>query len=426
MDRGACNMEIYHGDIVFSKSWKELCVHEDSYILVEDGLVKEIYKDLPDTYRNCAVKDYGRGLIIPAFSDLHIHAPQYLQRGTAMDLLLSDWLNQYTFPQESRFADPDHADRVYEMLVKDMMKHGTFHASIFGTIHRTGTNILAQKLRKYGMYAYVGKVNMDAYSPDYLCETTEESLKETEKFLYENAGDAKVKPILTPRFAPTCSEKLMSGLGKLAKQFQVGLQTHLVESRWEAAESLRLYPGYSSDAEIYERAGLMDHGPSIFAHVIFPLEEDRKILLRHGSYAVHCPDATNNVIAGIMPTASLYDDGVRLSLGSDVAGGHHVAVYKQIAKAIQISKLKEFYEPDGNRSITLENAFFMATKMGGTAFDRVGSLEPGYRFNALVIDHVEDEGFPISPEKRLERFCYTGDDRNIVDRFLDGKQVNIS
>lgn len=418
-------MEIYHGDIVFSASWDRLCVYEDSYILVENGIIKQVCDVLPESYRGCDIKDYGRGLIIPAFSDLHIHAPQYLQRGTAMDLLLSDWLNQYTFPQESRFADPNHADRVYELLVRDMVKNGTFHASVFGTIHRTGTDILVQKMRKYGMYAYVGKVNMDCSSPEYLCETTEESLRETERFLYDHSGDAKIKPILTPRFAPTCSEKLMYGLGKLAKKYQAGLQTHLVESRWEAQEALRLYPVYSCDAEIYERAGLMDHGPTIFAHVIFPTDADRRILLRHGSFSVHCPDATNNVIAGIMPTAYLHDEGIRLSLGSDVAGGHHVAVYKQIARAIQLSKLKEFYEPENNRSITLENAFFMATKMGGTAFDRVGSLEPGYRFNALVIDHVEDDGFPMNPVKRLERFCYSGDDRNIIARFIDGRQVII-
>jgi guanine deaminase len=342
-----------------------------------------------------------------------------------MDLLLSDWLNQYTFPQESRFADPRHAEKVYSLLVKDMVKNGTFHASVFGTIHREASNILFEKMADAGMYGYVGKVNMDQYSPDYLCETTEESLRETERFLHEHQGSEKVKAILTPRFAPTCSEKLMQGLGVLAKRYQCGLQTHLVESRWEAAEALRLYPGYSSDAEIYERAGLMDHGPSIFAHVIFPTQEDIRILQAHNSFSVHCPDATNNVIAGIMPTAALYDQYLTLSLGSDVGGGHHTAVYRQIARAVQLSKLKEFYEPQNNRSITFENAFYMGTKMGGTAFDRVGSLEKGYRFNAIVIDNIEDVGFPMDAAKRLERFCYTGDDRNIIARYIDGKHISI-
>ena len=418
-------MEIYHGDIVYSSSWEALSVHEDSYLLVEAGEVRGIYAEIPEMYRNCPVTDYGRGLIIPAFSDLHIHAPQYLQRGTVMDLLLSDWLNHYTFPQEAKFADPAHADRVYEWVVRDMVKNGTFHASLFGTIHREASDILFEKMEKYGLYGYVGKVNMDWNSPDYLCETTEESLRETEIFLDTHSGSGKVKPILTPRFAPTCTEQLMRGLGQLAKKYGCGLQTHLVESKWEAAEALRLYPGYGSDTEIYQRAGLMDHGVSIFAHVIFPTPGDIQLLKQYDSFAVHCPDATNNVIAGIMPTAALHDRGVGLAVGSDVAGGHHIAVYKQIARAVQLSKLKEFYEPECSRTITFENAFWMATKKGGSAFGKVGSLEDGYRFNAIVIDGVEDEGFPMPAKERLERFCYSGDDRNIVARFIDGVKIAI-
>ena len=416
-------MEIYHGDIVYSESWEKLRICPDSYILVEDGFVKGIVSQLPEDYRSCHITDYGRGLIIPAFSDLHIHAPQYLQRGTGMDLLLSDWLEQYTFPQESRFADPHHAEAVYELLVRDMVKNGTFHASVFGSIHRQSTGILLEKMDRFRMLGYVGKVNMDRNCPDYLRETTEASLQETEVFLHDYAGGTRVKPILTPRFAPTCTEKLMMGLGHLAKQYHCGMQTHLVESRWEAAEALRLYPGYSCDGEIYERAGLLEYGPSIFAHVIFPSDADTAILRKHHGYAVHCPDATNSVIAGIMPAAALHDQDVNLSIGSDIAAGHHISVYRQIARTVQLSKLKEFYEPDGNRTLTFENAFCMGTKLSGTVFDRVGSFDTGYRFNALVIDGVEDPGFPLTPQKRLERFCYNGDDRNIIARYIDGKPV---
>lgn len=416
-------MELFHGDIVYSRSWDTLEVHEDSYLLVEEGQVRGIFSQLPLMYQSLPVTDYGRGLIIPAFSDLHIHASQYLQRGTAMDLLLSDWLDQYTFPQESRFADPAHAERVYEMVVRDLVRNGTFHASLFTTIHRESAQILLRKLEERGLYAFVGKVNMDCGAPDYLCEGTETSLRETERFLYDHAGGGRVRPILTPRFAPTCSETLLKGLGKLAKQYRCGMQTHLVESRWEAAESLRLYPDCCCDGEIYEKAGLLDHGPSIFAHVIFPREEDRRIIRSCGGFAVHCPDATNNVIAGIMPAADLQDEGVLLAIGSDIGAGSHPAVYRQIARTVQLSKLKEFFEPESNRAVTFENAFYMATKSGGSVFGKVGSLEEGYRFNALVIDGVEDPGFPLPARQRLERFCYNGDDRNIVARYLDGIAV---
>ena len=159
-------MELYHGDIVYSENSEKLNVFEDSSLAVEDGKVEGIYKEIPEKFSNVPVTDHGRGLIIPAFSDLHVHASQYIQRGIGMDLLLSDWLNTYTFPQESHFSDPEYAEPIYEAYVDDMIRNGTFHASIFATIHRDATNILFKKLEEKGLWAYVGKVNMDFQSPE--------------------------------------------------------------------------------------------------------------------------------------------------------------------------------------------------------------------------------------------------------------------
>lgn len=419
------SVKIYQGDIVYAVSKEKLQIHEKSCIVLENGIVEGIYPEIPDKYKGVPVKDYGRKLIIPAFSDLHVHASQYVQRGIGMDRLLSDWLEHYTFPQEARFEDLDYAKKCYDAFVNDLIRHGTFHANVFTTIHREAADYLYSRMEEKGLYGLVGKVNMDCNAPDYLREDTETSLMETRIFLDEHSTGKKVRPILAPRFAPTCSEKLMKGLGTLAKEYHCGVHTHLVESRWEAQEALRLFPGYGSDAEIYERAGLMEHGPSIFAHVIFPGLEDMRIMKKHNSLAVHCPDATTNIIAGIMPLAHMSEDGVRIALGSDVAGGHGIAIYKQIARAVQLSKLKEFYEPDVSRTITLTEAFYHATKEAGSVFGKVGSFEKGYLFNALVIDSMEDSWVELSVEERLERFCYTGDDRNIKARFIDGNEIKI-
>lgn len=415
--------KIYHGDIVYAVSANHLVVNEDSYIVIENGQIEGIYPVIPTKYKGMGCVDYGRKMIIPAFSDLHVHGAQYVQRGIGMDCLLADWLNNYTFPQESRFKDMDYAKQCYDAFVDDMIRHGTFHANVFATIHREATDYLFKKMEDKGMYGYVGKVNMDCHSPEFLIETTEESLRETEFYLADHTDSKKVKPILAPRFAPTCSEKLIMGLGKLAAKYHCGVHTHLVESRWEAKEALNLFPGYGSDAEIYERAGLMDYGPSIFAHVIFPTQEDKRILKKHGSFSVHCPDATTNIIAGIMPLAAMHEEGLKIAIGSDIAGGHGIAVYKQVARAVQLSKLKEFYEPDQSKTITITQAFYHATKEAGSVFGKVGSFEKGYQFNALVIDTMEDPWVSLSAEERLERFCYIGDDRNIKARFIDGEEI---
>ncbi len=416
-------MTILHGNILYSKNHDELASFEDSYIIAEKGLVEGIYKTLPENYKGCEVTDYGRGVIIPAFSDLHVHASQYVQRGLGMDLLLSDWLNQYTFPQEAHFADMGYARRIYDAFIDDMVLHGTFHACIFATIHREATSYLVQRMEERGLYGYIGKVNMDTGSPDYLCETTEGSLRETERFLDDFKNNKTARPIITPRFAPTCSEKLMNGLGKLAGRYGAGLQTHLVESRWEAEEALRQYPGCRCDTEIYERAGLMDNGPVVGAHFIFPSDTDIEILNRHGGYAVHCPDATTNIIAGIMPAAALADEKVTLATGSDIGSGSGLGIYRQVSRTVQLSKLKWHFEPEENRPVTFANAFCMATRTGGSLFGKTGAFDEGYHFDALVIDGMEDEGFPLKPEQAAERFCYMGNTENIKARYLDGKRL---
>ena len=416
-------MRICRGNIVYSKNRDELAVHRDSYIAVEGGIVEGIYENLPEKYTGAPVTDYGSGVIIPAFSDLHVHAPQYPQRGLGMDLLLADWLNTYTFPQEARFADPGYASAVYEAFLQSLIGNGTFHACVYGTVHRQATSLLLERMEALKLRAYVGRVSMDIQSPDDLCETVEESLRETETFLETYAGNRYAKPIITPRFAPTCSFELLKGLGKLGKKYGAGMQTHLVESVWEAAESVRLNPDCSCDTEIYEKAGLLENGPVIAAHFIFPGDEDIRLLRKCGGYAVQCPDATVNVIAGIMRTASLADQGIRLALGSDIAGGHLPGIYTQVARSVQLSKLKTFYEPEGNRPIPFENAFYMATREGGALFGKVGSLEPGFEFDALVIRDFSDPFRAIRPEETVERFCYTGNPADILAGFIHGEAV---
>ena len=418
------NVSIYRGTVVYAAEKERLAAFSGANIVVEDGFVKNVLKQVPEEYAGLTVKDFGDALIIPAFSDLHIHASQYAQRGVGMDKLLFEWLRDYTFPQEAKFADCRYAEKVYDALVKDLIRHGTFHASIFTTIHTEASDILFRKLAERGLYAYTGKVNMDCNAPDYLCEMTAESLRDTERFLLEHQGYATVKPILTPRFAPTCSEKLIKGLGKLAKKYACGVQTHLVESIAEAAWTKELFPDYSCETAIYEQAGLLDYGPSIFAHVIFPAREDITILRKSRSVSVHCPDATANITAGIMPAAALLKAELPVAVGTDIGAGPNPAVYRQIARAVQLSKLKAFFEPEGNEPISFAEAFYMATKAGGSIFDRVGSLEPGYRFNALVLDGLADDFSEMTPEEQLERFCYAGDDRNIIARYLDGREIS--
>lgn len=413
--------------LISSVSFEELSIRKDSYIIVRDGMIEKITDRLPEEYRDIPVHDYGSALLIPAFSDLHLHAPQYVQRGVGMDKLLFDWLNDYTFPQEAGFRDLAYARAIYPQLIRDLLKHGTFHAAFFTTIHYDACDLFFRMLGESGMYAYTGKINMDSNSPDYYVEDTDQSIADTERFLFEHRDlyGGRVRPIIIPRFAPTCSEKLLKGLGKLAGKYDVGVHTHVVESRAEAAWARELFPQYASDADIYEQTGLLQgKGPKIFAHVIFPTEDDERVIKKYGCVSVHCPISTNNITAGVMAVKKMHENGYTIALGSDIGGGHKTGIYDVVSSAVQSSKLRAFYLEDDSR-LSLANAFYLATAAGGNVFaENIGKLEEGFRFNALVLDGMQDEGREMTAEERLERFCYFGDDRNIKARYLNGRQID--
>jgi len=419
-------VRLYKGTIIYTDTPEKLTVIKNGYIAVKDGRIEEVITgELPKKYAESDIIDYGDSLIIPAFSDLHIHAPQFVERGVGMDCLLFDWLNNYTFPQESRFKDINYAKTIYAQLIYEFLKHGTFQTALFTTIHYDSCSLLYKMLMESGMYAYSGKINMDMNSPEFYVEETGKSIEDTERFIIEHRDlSDHVKPIIIPRFAPTCSRELLEGLGKLAQKYDLGLHTHLVESKAEAAWSKELFPDCASDGEIYEKLGLLNgKGPKLFAHVIFPTETEDRILKQYDCVSVHCPDSTSNITAGIMPSSTMMDNGYKIALGSDVGGGHFLGMYRQVARTVQISKMKEFYEPDYKR-LVLSKAFYMATVTGGSVFGKIGKFKPGYIFNALVINGLQDEGYELSPEECLERFCYAGDDRNIKHRFIDGREIN--
>ena len=417
-------MKIFKGNFVFSKSKDELVEFSNGYLLVDDeGIIVDLYKEIPTEYKALEAVDLKGDVVIPSFSDLHVHAPQYPNRGIAMDKLLADWLNDYTFPLESKYKDPEFAKAVYSKFVDNMIKQGTMHAVVFGTIHNEATNILAQEFEKRGIMARIGKVNMDKDSQDYLIETTDEAVKNAEKFILENKDNKYAKPIITPRFAPTCTFELNRRLGDLSNKYKIGVQTHIVESLWEAEECKKNYKGCKCDMEIYDKANLINQAPFVAAHYVFPSQEDIDLMLKCGGYAVTCPDATTNVIAGIMRTGYLLDLGMNLGIGSDISAGSYLGIYTQVASVVRYSKYKYFYEPKGNREVLFKEAFYMGTKSGGSLFGKVGSFEKGYYFDALVLGDLQDSFREISLAELVERFCYSGDVTNIKRRILRGKDI---
>lgn len=234
--------QVLRGNIVQAPQLGKLDIREHGYLVLEDGAVRGVYDALPEAFASAPLTDYGDRLIMQSFADMHLHAPQYPMLGMGMDLPLLDWLNTYTFRTEARFADPDFARRTYRRLATDLITNGTTRVCMFSSLHTEATWILMEELERAGVTGFVGKVNMDRNGlPGILQETTEQSISETLRWL-DGCHFDHVKPIITPRFTPSCTDELMAALGRIARDRGLYVQSHLSENRGEIAWVRELHP----------------------------------------------------------------------------------------------------------------------------------------------------------------------------------------
>ena len=275
------NTYIVKGDICFSRSMDEIVCLEQGSIVVENGRVTGVFQTLPARYAALPVLDYGHRLILPGMSDLHVHAPQFAFRGLGMDMELLEWLNTYTFPEESKYKDLDYAERAYGSFASHLLRSTTTRAAIFATIHVPATELLMQKLDAMGLECFVGKVNMNRNSPVYLREiSTNQALRDTERWICETqARYAHVRPILTPRFIPSCTDDLMFGLARLRVKYDLPVQSHLSENYSEIAWIRELCPRSKNYGDAYEQFGMFGGGyPCIMAHCVHSNEDEQALM----------------------------------------------------------------------------------------------------------------------------------------------------
>ena len=413
---------IIKANFIFTKEPGNFEIFKDSFLVVKDGRVQAIYSKLPEAYKGHDVQDYGNKMVIPGFVDLHLHAAQYLQCGIGMTKTLLDWLNDYTFDLECKFQDPEFATKVYSDFAAKLVAHGTLRAAMFASSSTKGTEALFEVLKEQGIGAYVGKVNMDRNAPGFILEDTADSVEGTRYLLEKYGDDPLVKPIITPRFAPTSTDALLKSLGELAVLGNIPVQSHLNENMDEMDWVKSLFPKARHYSDVYDQYGLFGQTPTIMAHAIYSNDEEVALALKNKVFFCHCPDSNINVRSGIMPLKRYLKLGLNLGLGSDIAGGHSIGMNDTIVRAIQLSKLRSM-EVKEDEHLTVSEAFYLATKGGGRFFGKTGSFEPGYWFDALVLEDSPFITELYNLEDRLEKFIYTGDDRNISARFVQGRKL---
>jgi guanine deaminase len=417
-------------------------------------------------------------------TDTHLHASQYPNVGIFGNSTLLDWLNKYTFPLEASLKDPAKAQRVYARCIAKTLSHGTTTAAYYATVDVASTNLLADLCLRAGQRALVGRVCMDQLSPAwYRDESPEQALEDTRKTIRHieavqsaplqhqglvGKGDSSsasaprrrhlVRPVLTPRFAPSCSAELLRGLGALAAETQLPIQTHIAENKGEIELVRKLYPpsvtGAPADQEdsyagVYDAFGLLGD-KTILAHAIHLSEQEADLIAARRAKVAHCPCSNSAITSGAARVRWLLGKGIDVGLGTDMSGGYSPSVLEAARLAALVSRHVAMGGDEGAK-LSVEEVLWLATRGGARVVGLdgvVGGFEVGMEWDAQLVGlgevdaqgeaaiaggdaeegAAEDGNVDVfgweTWDDRIAKWVFNGDDRNTRKVWVRGRLVH--
>lgn len=424
---------IYKSLIISSKKHNTLAIYDPGYLVVsKNGIIEELVKSDPrKKYQNYKYFNYADFLICPGFVDTHNHLPQYAFAGIGEKELLP-WLKHYTFPREKMFNQKEEAQKSVRVFFSDLIKNGITTTLTYVTIHKSATDFAFEYAKKSKIRAIIGKVIMDQNSPKYLTEKTNHALRDSLALIEKWHGfDNRLFYALTPRFAITCSFKLMTQIGKIAQKKGVYIQSHLAENQDEINFTKKIFPKFKNYTDIYYQAGLLGE-KTIMAHCIHLNKNEISLIKKTKTKIAHCPTSNRFLISGIMPFRKYQNLTLDMGLGTDVAGGYSLSIFNEMKEAIENSKcLYMFSNGQSGTPMTVAEAFYLGTLGGAKVLsleNKIGSLEKGKLADFLVIDHLKTDPMGkrscyLKPEQILSKLIYRGNDSVIKHVYIQGEKI---
>ena len=400
---------------------------DDGLLVVDEGRVVAagdagpLLETLP---AGVEVTDYRGRLIVPGFIDCHVHFPQLDIVGSFGAQLL-DWLKQYAYPAETRFADSDYAREVAAAFIDELLRNGTTTALVFGTVHPHSADAIFEAAEAKGMRLIAGKVLMDSNCPDELRDDPESAYADSKALIERWHGKGRLGYAITPRFALTSSEAQLEAAGRLAGEYpEVWVHTHLAENHEEVEEIARQFPDSRSYLDVYDRFGLLRER-SVFAHCLHMDDTDRALMARKGGAAAFCPTSNLFLGSGLFRLGAMRAAGIRCGLGTDVGGGTSLSLLRTASEAYKVLHLQD-------QALPAMQALYLATLGAAETLDldqQIGNFKPGKEADFVVLDF---EGSSITArrtaaagtiEEKLFALMTLGDDRNIAATYVFGRRV---
>lgn len=399
----------------------------DGALLVEDGKIvamgdfATVNAAAPE---GTVVIDHRPHLILPGLIDTHVHFPQ-MQVIASYAANLLEWLNTYTFPEECRFVEQSHAERIARAFFDEFFRNGTTTAVAYCSVHKASADAyFAESLRR-GSLMIGGKVMMDRNAPQGLLDTPETGYDETRQVIADWHAKGRNHVAITPRFAITSTPEQMERVQALAEEFpDLHIQTHLSENHDEIRYTCELFPDAKDYTDIYAQYGLLGK-KSLFGHAIHLSDREADAMSEAGAVAVHCPTSNLFLGSGLFPLRKYQrrDKKLRIAVATDIGGGSSYSMLKTMDEAYKIQQLL------GERLNPLES-FHLMTLGNAEALsleDRIGTLEPGTDADFVVLNAAATPAMRLRMEtvKSLAEELFLlqtlGDDRSVVETYVAGR-----
>jgi guanine deaminase len=399
---------------------------EDGLLILKQGRVQRLVEardwidQLPD---GSALYDYSGCLVMPGFIDTHSHYPQ-TEMIASYGLQLLDWLKQYTFPTEEKFAEREYAEQIADFYCEQMLQNGTTTSAVFATVHSESVDAIFAAAQRRDLCLVAGKVMMDRHAPPGLLDDTEQSYRQSIELIQRWHLQGRLHYAVTPRFAPCCSPEQLELCGQLLDEHpDLYLQTHVAENVDEVRWVAKLFPDSRSYLDVYDRFGLL--GPrAVYAHCIHLDEADRERMAASGAAIAFCPTSNLFLGSGLFSFDAAREHGIRVGLATDVGAGTSFSLLQTLNEAYKVCQLA------GHRLTPLK-AFHLVTLGAAESLyldHRIGNFEVGKEADFVVLD-LQATGLmelrmrhAQSLNEKLFALMMLGDDRCVQATHVMGRR----
>ncbi len=392
----------------------------DHWLLVEDGRIVGRQAHEPDD--SWERKDHAGQLVLPGFIDTHVHCPQLEVIGSYGTELL-DWLQRYTFPSETAFADPARSRAGAEVFLDALLASGTTSAVVFPTVHKISAEALFEGAAARGMRLITGKVLMDRHAPDGLRDDVVQAERDCIDLIQRFHGRDRLAYAVTVRFAPTSTPEQLAMAGALCKADPtLYMQTHVAENRAEVEWVAKLFPDARSYLDVYARDGLL-HPRAVLAHGIWLDAADRRVLAETGAQVAFCPSSNLFLGSGLFDWPAARAAGFAVSAASDVGGGTSLSMQRTLADGYKVQAL------NGQR-LSAWVALHAATRGAAEALGlarEIGSFDAGCLADVCIWDWAQGpvaqgrDALACTPHERVFAWLTLSDERNLRAAYVAGQ-----